>query len=163
MLDKTSLDLIDISGGTYFPGARSASDDTAGGPYFLRFAECARAITSLPLMVSGGFKIRQQAIDAVASDVADLVGLGRGMVLDPKLADHWLDGKAGDPGYDPAFPRFASSPPPGGITAWYTLRMAALGEDRERAFDLDPGVALKIYEERDAARCVKWRKRFAEQ
>ena len=26
MLDKTSIDLIDISGGTYFPGAKSSSD-----------------------------------------------------------------------------------------------------------------------------------------
>ncbi len=34
-LDGSSIDLIDISGGTYFPGAKSASDRAGRGPYFL--------------------------------------------------------------------------------------------------------------------------------
>lgn len=38
-LDGTELDLIDISGGTYFPGARSASDSGGKGPYFVDFAK----------------------------------------------------------------------------------------------------------------------------
>jgi 2,4-dienoyl-CoA reductase-like NADH-dependent reductase (Old Yellow Enzyme family) len=31
-LNQTSIDMIDISGGTYFPGAKSASDSAGGGP-----------------------------------------------------------------------------------------------------------------------------------
>ena len=70
--------LIDISGGTYFPGAKSASDGTGRGPYFLEFAKRARAVTTKPLMLTGGFKTRAQAEDAVASGAVDIVGLARG-------------------------------------------------------------------------------------
>ena len=36
LLDRTSVDLIDISGGTYFPGAKASSDGSSdGGPYFI--------------------------------------------------------------------------------------------------------------------------------
>ena len=60
------VDLIDISGGTYFPGAPSSSDRASSGPYFLDFAEQARTKTSVPLMVTGGFKSRQVAEAAIA-------------------------------------------------------------------------------------------------
>ena len=56
MLDGTEIDLIDISGGAYFPGAAAASDGTKAGPYFLEFARLARRRTDKPLMTAGGFK-----------------------------------------------------------------------------------------------------------
>ena len=52
--------------------------------------------------------------------------------------------------------------PPGGITAWYTMRLTALGEDQEDAFRLDLPAAIRIYEDRDAQRCIKWRKKFSQ-
>ena len=43
LVQQTSIDLIDISGGTYFPGAKASSDGVSGGePYFLKFAQRAR-------------------------------------------------------------------------------------------------------------------------
>jgi 2,4-dienoyl-CoA reductase-like NADH-dependent reductase (Old Yellow Enzyme family) len=54
-MDQSSVDLIDISGGTYFPGAKSASDGVGRGPYFIRSAERARAITTKPLMADRRF------------------------------------------------------------------------------------------------------------
>ena len=36
LVDDTSVDLIDISGGTYFPGAKATSDGSDKGPYFPR-------------------------------------------------------------------------------------------------------------------------------
>lgn len=57
-LDRSSVDLIDISGGTYFPGAKSASDGSGRVPYFIDFAKRARAVTTRPLMLTGGFKTR---------------------------------------------------------------------------------------------------------
>ncbi len=156
LLDQTSIDLIDISGGTYFPGAKASSDGSSRGPYFLDFARLAKDITHVPLMVTGGFKRREQAIDAVASGAVDMVGLARAMVLDPRLAEAWLT----EDGGDPDFPRFDSAPP-GGITAWYTMRLTALGEDREDAFTLDLPSAIRNYEERDAQRCIKWREKFS--
>ena len=155
LLDQTSIDLIDVSGGTYFPGARASSDGSGRGPYFLDFARHAKEITQVPLMLTGGFKTRDQAVDAVASGAVDMVGLARAMVLDPRLAEVWLT----EAGGDPKFPRFDSNPP-GGITAWYTMRLTALGEDREDAFSLDLPEAIRVYEDRDAQRCLKWREKF---
>ena len=110
----------------------------------------------MPLMATGGFKRREQAVDAVASGAVDMVGLARAMVLDPRLAEAWLTEEGGDPD----FPRFESAPP-GGITAWYTMRLTALGEDREDAFTLDLPSAMRIYEERDAQRCIKWLEKYS--
>jgi hypothetical protein len=99
--------------------------------------------------------MREQAVSAVAGGVVDMVGLARAMVLNPRLAETWMTGKGGDP----EFPRF-KFPPQGGITAWYTMRITALGEDRETTFTLDPHTTLRVYEARDAQRCTKWRGRF---
>ena len=156
LVGRTSVDLIDISGGTYFPGARASSDGVSdSGPYFLNFARRAKGVTDVPLMLTGGFRRREQAVDALASGAVDMVSLARAMVLDPRLAETWLTREGGDP----EFPEF-ESPPRGGVTAWYTMRLTALGEDREDRFRLDPQAALRIYEKRDAQRCIKWRTRF---
>ncbi len=157
LLDQTSIDLIDISGGTYFPGAKASSDGTSKGTYFLDFARQAREVTKIPLMLTGGIKKREQAIEAINSSAVDVVGLARAMVLNPQLADTWLKAD----GDDPKFPRFESNPP-GGITAWYTMRLTALGEDREHAFDLDLHTAIEQYEKRDAQRCITWQKQFSQ-
>ena len=157
LLDQTSVDLIDISGGTYFPGAKASSDGSSdGGPYFLEFAGRAKGVTDVPIMLTGGFRRREQAVDAVTSGAVDMVSLARAMVLDPKLAEVWLTEEGGDP----EFPKF-ESPPRGGVTAWYTMRITALGEDRETTFTLDPRCALRVYEERDAQRCSRWREKFS--
>jgi 2,4-dienoyl-CoA reductase-like NADH-dependent reductase (Old Yellow Enzyme family) len=154
-LDGTGIDLIDISGGTYFPGAKSTSDGAGGGPYFTEFAKSVRRRTKKPLMVTGGFKTLQQAIDAVSGGAADIVGLARALVLDPALPIGWQTGTVGDP----TFPRFAS-PPEGGITAWYTMRLTELAEDRETTDVLDLRAAVKAYEDRDFDRIAKWKNRF---
>ena len=64
LLDQTTVDLIDISGGTYFPGAKASSNSSSQAPYFLNFARQAKAITKVPVLVTGGFKTRDQAVDA---------------------------------------------------------------------------------------------------
>ena len=157
LVDRTSIDLIDISGGTYFPAApASSAGSPAGEPYFVDFARRAKGVTKVPVMLTGGFKRRDQAVDAVAGGACDMVSMARAMVLDPGLAAAWLT----EAGGDPEFPVFDSSPR-GGVTAWYTMRISALGEDREHAFALDPHAALRVYEQRDAQRCIRWRAKFS--
>ncbi|MGI9317841.1 MAG: oxidoreductase, partial [bacterium] len=157
LLDKTSIDIIDISGGTYFPGAPASSEGSSdGGPYFIDFARRAKEVTRIPLMLTGGFETRDQAIAAVQTGTADMVSLARAMVLNPQLPQTWFTANGGDP----EFPRF-DSPPRGGVTAWYSMRLTALGEDSEQTFDLDPRSAIDIYEQRDAQRCVKWLEKFS--
>lgn len=156
LLDKTTVDLIDISGGTYFPGAKAASNSSGDAPYFLAFAKQARAVTDIPLMLTGGFKKRQQAVDAIVNNVVDIVNIGRAMALNPQLANTWLS----EAGGDPVFPQFSHTVE-GGVTAWYTMLLTAIGEDRENDFDLDLPEAVAIYEARDDARCAVWNRIFS--
>jgi 2,4-dienoyl-CoA reductase-like NADH-dependent reductase (Old Yellow Enzyme family) len=154
-LDQSSVDLIDISGGTYFPGAKAASDGTRQGPYFIEFAKRARAVTSKPLMLTGGFKTRTQAEDAVASGAVDIVGLARALALAPSLPNLW---KA-DQQLAPDFPRFSDAPE-GGITAWYTMRLTEIGADGETPDVGDLGQSIRKYEARDSARTEVWLRHF---
>lgn len=156
-LDRSSIDLIDISGGTYFPGAKSASDGAGRGPYFIEFAKRARTITSKPLMLTGGFKTRAQAEEAVASGAVDVVGLARALALEPSLPDLW---KA-DQKPEPVFPRFSNAPE-GGITAWYTMRLTEIGADKETPAFGDLGQAIRDYEARDKSRTEIWLGHFAD-
>lgn len=150
-LDQTGIDLIDISGGTYFPGAPSASDRAGSGPYFLNFAGRARNKTRIPLMITGGFKTLHQAEDAVASGRADIVGLARALVLDPELPSAWLSGQRGKP----SFPRFAN-PPEGGVTAWYTMQITGQAKGEPLLAPDDLTSAIATYEARDAKRRKIW-------
>ncbi|MFT6140787.1 MAG: 2,4-dienoyl-CoA reductase-like NADH-dependent reductase (Old Yellow Enzyme family) [Psychromonas sp.] len=162
ILDKTSIDLIEISGGSYFPGAKSSSDSAASGPYFIEFAQQARNLTRIPLVVTGGFKTREQVLETLAGNAVDMVGLGRAFVLNPELVNDWISGKPDTLDFARFdFPRF-ERPPQGGITAWYTMRLTALGNDSERKFDLDLLSAIGLYEERDNDRCVKWKNKFSD-
>ncbi len=154
-LDQTSIDLIDISGGTYFPGAKSASDSAGGGPYFADFSRSARALTSKPLMLTGGFKTKAQALAAIADGTADLIGLARALVLDPDLPETW------DAGGDITFPRF-TDPPEGGVTAWYTRQIRRIGEDQELDPSTDATAALAEYNAIDESRVSAWNAQFGE-
>lgn len=157
LLSKTTVDLIDISGGTYFPGAASSSDGmSSSGPYFADFAKQAKELTDIPIVVTGGFEAREQAVEALRDGAADAISLGRAMILNPSVANAWLS----DAGGDPEFPMF-DAPPRGGVTAWYTMRLTALGENDESRFDLTPANALVAYEARDAERCEIWNNRFS--
>lgn len=150
-LDRSGIDLIDISGGTYFPGAASSSDRSGSGPYFLDFARRARAKTKIPLMVTGGFKTLAQAENAIADGSADIVGLARALVVEPELPSFWLSGQR----VEPQFPRF-KAPPEGGVTAWYTMQITknAKGEAALSPDDLEDAIAE--YEIRDDARRLIW-------
>ncbi|MEO0497790.1 MAG: NADH:flavin oxidoreductase/NADH oxidase family protein [Pseudomonadota bacterium] len=157
-LDQSSVDLIDISGGTYFPGAKSASDSASSGPYFLDFARRSRSITTKPLMATGGFKSYGMASDAVVSGAVDMVGVARPLVLDPQLPNHWRAGE----NHEPNFPRF-TDPQEGAVTAWYTMRLTDMAQDRESkdAYgSLDANAALQNYNDRDRGKTKRWRAHF---
>ncbi|MBL3703689.1 oxidoreductase [Sulfitobacter sp. BDSS02] len=155
-LDKTGVDLIDITGGTYFPGAASASDAKPGQPYFIEFSRRAKQVTTIPVMLTGGIKTRAQAMDVLESGAADMVGLARALVLNPDLPTHWQ--KAGN---NPVFPRFADAPE-GGVTAWFTEQIAALGRGGELDSDLGVHEALASYTNRDEARIPLWNAAFTQ-
>lgn len=94
-------------------------------------------------------------LTCAAMTVAEIEA-ARGVVLDPELPRHWLE----EPGEDPAFPRFAGPLPPGGITAWYTMRIAALADATEGEYGHTPETALAAMTARDRTRAGLWRERF---
>ncbi len=153
-LDRTGIDLIDISGGTYFPGAPASSDRAASGPYFLDFAKAARPMTRTPLMVTGGFKTKAEAEAALARGAVDAIGLARAMVLNPSLPRDWMTGRS-----DLTFPRFAEQAS-GGVTAWYTRAIGNIAQNVNQFPELDTHAALDWLEGIKSEQSASWRSAF---
>src|SRR5882757_3205721 len=109
-LDEASVDLIEISGGTweqpkmaniegiepaFDPFVSKASRDREA--YFARFApEMRKHLKRTKLMVTGGFRTAQGMADAIANDGVDLIGLGRPLCLTPDAAATLLRGEPVD-------------------------------------------------------------------
>jgi 2,4-dienoyl-CoA reductase-like NADH-dependent reductase (Old Yellow Enzyme family) len=105
-LDEASVDLIEISGGTweqpkmaniegvepaFDPFVSKASRDREA--YFARFApEMRKHLKRTKLMVTGGFRTARGMADAIANDGVDLIGLGRPLCLDPNAPAALLRG-----------------------------------------------------------------------
>ncbi|WP_138933276.1 NADH:flavin oxidoreductase/NADH oxidase family protein [Roseovarius arcticus] len=155
-VDQMAIDLIDISGGTYFPGAASSSDRAGSGPYFLEFAGRARQKTKITLMVTGGFKTLAQAESAIVEGKADLIGLARALVVDPELPSFWLSGQRSEP----QFPRFIN-PPEGGVTAWYTMQITQNAKEDAALASNELEAVIAEYEGRDEARRRIWNSRLS--
>ncbi len=100
MLSREGVDFVEISGGNYeSPALLFGGDDdkseraVAREAYFLEFAERARKVTDVPLMVTGGFRSVLGMNAAVESGAAALVGLARPLALDPALPNVLLRGE----------------------------------------------------------------------
>lgn len=104
-LGEAGLDLLEISGGTYEQpsmmgvgvgrGVEPVRESTARREaYFLDYAERIRAVASMPLMLTGGFRSRTAMADALRAGACDLIGLGRPMCVEPDLPNRLLSGDA---------------------------------------------------------------------
>ncbi|WP_372369434.1 NADH:flavin oxidoreductase/NADH oxidase family protein [Candidatus Uabimicrobium sp. HlEnr_7] len=94
LLDKESLDLIEISGGTYESSAMLEGNPKAGEKaFFVSFAERARQATKIPLMITGGFRHREQMEKTLESGNIDVIGLGRPVACDPFVSKKLLNGE----------------------------------------------------------------------
>jgi 2,4-dienoyl-CoA reductase-like NADH-dependent reductase (Old Yellow Enzyme family) len=106
-LDEASVDLIEISGGSYeqpkmanIEGLEPAHDpfvsQASRNPeaYFARFApEMRQRLKRAKLMVTGGFRTAQGMVDAIANDGIDMIALGRPLALDPAAPAALLQGE----------------------------------------------------------------------
>jgi 2,4-dienoyl-CoA reductase-like NADH-dependent reductase (Old Yellow Enzyme family) len=87
-LDAENIDLLEISGGTYESPAMTgttAESTRRREAYFLEFAEAVRQITTVPLMVTGGFRTGTGMTQAIVTAATDFVGLARPLALEPEL------------------------------------------------------------------------------
>ena len=95
-LSDAGIDLIEVSGGTYesaaMVGAKVSGTTSTREAYFLEFAEKVRRRTSVPLAVTGGFRTDQGMAAPVAAGAIDVVGLARGLTIDPDAPQRILAG-----------------------------------------------------------------------
>lgn len=135
-LHDEGIDLVELSGGTYEAPAmsdqkRHRASTLAREAYFLEFAEKVRAAVPVPLMVTGGFRSLGGMATALSSGAMDLIGLARGLAIEPDLPRRLLAGQE---------PQYAVRPISTGIKAidrmalmevvWYSrqLRRMAKGQ-----------------------------------
>jgi 2,4-dienoyl-CoA reductase-like NADH-dependent reductase (Old Yellow Enzyme family) len=91
MLGDEGVDLLEISGGSYekpammgSQAAKQSESTRAREAYFLEFAERAKQVTKMPLMVTGGLRSATAMTEAL-EDGVDLIGIGRPVCLEPDL------------------------------------------------------------------------------
>ena len=93
-LEAAGIDLLEISGGNYESPAMMGTAKVAGEQpsstarreaYFLAYAEKVRAITRLPLLLTGGMRSGAAMTQALESGAIDMVGLARPMAVEPDL------------------------------------------------------------------------------
>jgi 2,4-dienoyl-CoA reductase-like NADH-dependent reductase (Old Yellow Enzyme family) len=110
VLAAASIDVLEISGGTYENPVTLSGTGSAGGKlrgaersaprgrtaereaYFLAFATKAREICPRPIMLTGGFRTLSAMSRAVADGSVDLVGLARPLARNPDLPRSLLAG-----------------------------------------------------------------------
>jgi 2,4-dienoyl-CoA reductase-like NADH-dependent reductase (Old Yellow Enzyme family) len=102
MLDKAGIDLLEISGGTYDKVAFFMMNDEAGEmrestkvreAYFLKFAEKIRAVSQIPLMITGGFRTYDFCNEALAKEELELIGMARPFVTNVEDIPGFLSGQ----------------------------------------------------------------------
>jgi len=104
-LNDESIDLLEISGGTYeqprLLGAEGRAEDAvpvrpstlAREAYFLDYAAAIRRVARMPMMVTGGFRTRAAMEAALASGDCDVIGLGRPLCWRPDFPRQLLAGE----------------------------------------------------------------------
>ena len=111
-LQEASVDLIEISGGTYeqprllnLEGMEPVDEQSvpastrAREAYFVDYAEAMRQQITIPLMVTGGLRRLDAMNEALTAECADMIGIGRPMCVVTDAPQQLLDGV-------PELPRF---------------------------------------------------------
>ena len=166
-LNDASVDLLEVSGGTYEQPRMIGADDMTLTPeksetrrestvareaYFLDYARDIREVTTMPLMVTGGFRTRAGMDVALQSGEMDMVGIGRPLCVEPDLPNRLLTGTATE---GPAFEKtLRLGPGPLGPNSplklikalngwgqqgWFCLQILRMGDG------LDPDTKLGVF------------------
>lgn len=90
LLNAEGLDLLEISGGNYNAPAmigaigesqplarRKAERTLRREAYFMDYARRVRPLAAMPLMITGGFRTRENMDEALAENATDVIGLAR--------------------------------------------------------------------------------------
>jgi len=160
-LEEDSIDLLEISGGNYenpamMMGGRGA-DEIKGTTivreaYFMDYAANIRKATTIPLMVTGGFRTRAAMDAALLEGNVDFIGIGRPMCVDTDAPNQLLASKEGE-----AIAYEQSIKPSKGALGWFCLNIIrhADGLDADKNMTGEDAInAYLVNEENTAAALV---------
>ncbi len=173
-LNAEGLDLLELSGGTYEQPKLVGLDNLTNNPklaevrkdstiareaYFLQYADAIRAVTDMPLLVTGGFRSRTGMDAALAANACDMVGIGRPLCADPDTSKKLLLGnieeacafektlRIGPGWFGPNSPFLLMAGLNGwGQQGWFCLQLIEMGEGREPILDLGVFAAFRRYQ-----------------
>jgi len=147
-LGDERVDLLEISGGTYeravMFGERAPVSTRQREAFFLDFAEQARAVARMPLMLTGGFRTRAAMDGALASGAVDVIGMARPLAVEPELPAALLRGESTGArsrrlatGWKTLDSLITGS--------WYQQQLRRMGRGLEPKLSLSRGSALATY------------------
>jgi 2,4-dienoyl-CoA reductase-like NADH-dependent reductase (Old Yellow Enzyme family) len=101
-LGEESIDLLELSGGTYeqprllgFEGKADSAMAVRASTrlreaYFAAYVESVRAVARMPLMLTGGFRSAAAMNEALAAGVCDVIGIARPFITEPEIGQRLL-------------------------------------------------------------------------
>ncbi|MFD7874605.1 NADH:flavin oxidoreductase/NADH oxidase family protein [Streptomyces sp. NPDC059766] len=156
MLAPLSVDLVELSGGSYESPAMSGrpadSRTQAREAYFLDLARDLVRTSPLPLMLTGGITRRETAEKVLDSGVA-IIGMGTALAVTPDLPDRWRDGREADHQLRPVTWSDKALASAAGM-AQVRHQMRRIARDRRITPNTHPAVAL-ISERRKQRRALR--------
>lgn len=151
MLEQAGADLLEISGGSYESPAMAGVDAegrelvTEHESPFWNSAAAVSAATTLPIMLTGGFRTRAEVDLALDSGVCAMVGVGRPLAVRPDLAGRFVRGETDV--LDRPAPRLGG---PDGLrklmgaasgTGWHRIQLARTADGRPPLLGVPPLLA----------------------
>jgi len=165
-LGEEGVDLLELSGGSYeqpsMMGVRAkgeaappvADSTRRREAYFLDYARTIRAVATMPVMVTGGFRSRAAMDEALADGQLDMIGLGRPMCVDTDLPNRLFSReRAQAESYERTI-----DPPRAGL-AWFCHQLIRIGDGLAPVRELSGAEAIEWYarSEAEAARGLQGR------
>lgn len=182
-LEAASVDLIEISGGTYeqpklLGGEGIEEEETQNvahstqmrEAYFVDFALAMQEKVSIPLMVTGGFRRRDVMEQAISSGGADAIGIARPMCVLTDAPAQLLEGLDELPRYENElvmFPKWLSFlnklktlrlAGNFGVQFWYYAQLDTLGRTGKADTSITPFAATRMLLAHDKAWLVARKK-----
>jgi 2,4-dienoyl-CoA reductase-like NADH-dependent reductase (Old Yellow Enzyme family) len=160
LLNDTSLDLLELSGGSLeqpklvglalkdegLDGRRESTVKREA--YFVQFAGAVRAVARMPVMVTGNFRTRAGMVDAMESGELDMLGLGRPLIADPLTPARLL---AGDIASAPAPERSLSV---FDLLPWFNVQIERLADGSDPDLSLSGPDAAKEFKQIETERTM---------
>ncbi len=168
MLEQAGADLLEISGGSYESPAMAGVDAdgrelvTEHESPFWNSAAAVSAATTVPVMLTGGFRTRTEVDLALGSGVCDMVGVGRPLAVRPDLAGRFVRGETDV--LDRPAPRLRGPAPARRLlgaaagTGWHRIQLARTGAAKPPLRRIPPLLAALDYTMVDGAQAIRARR-----